>query len=180
MPTERPKPGEYNAYYDKYISLILGNDIVGTLSSQLPKTIALLSSVSEQDGELRYAPGKWSLKEALGHVIDTERVMTYRALRIARGDQTPMEGFEQDDYVRNGPYASLHLAELVEEFKNVRAATLGFFRNLRDEDWKRRGVANKNDITVRALAYIIAGHELHHRNIFEERYLGRQARAEIA
>jgi uncharacterized damage-inducible protein DinB len=180
MPTERPKPGEYNPYYDKYISLIPGNDVVATLSNQLPKTLALLSSLSDQDGELRYAPGKWSLKEALGHVIDTERVMTYRALRIARGDRTPMEGFEQDDYARNGPHSTIRLSDLVEEFQNVRAATLAFFRNLRDDDWKRLGVANKNDITVRALAYIIAGHELHHRNIFEERYLGRQVRAEIA
>jgi hypothetical protein len=180
MPTERPKPGEYNPYYDKYISLILGSDIVGTLASQLPKTVALLSSLSEQEGELRYAPGKWSLKEALGHVIDTERIMAYRALRIARGDRTPMPGFEQDDYVRNGPHADISLAELVEEFKTVRAATLSLFRNLREQDWKRQGIANQDDITVRALAYIIAGHELHHRNILEERYLGRQARAEIA
>ena len=180
MPTERPKPGEYNPYYDKYISLILGNDIVGTLSFQLPKTIALLSSLSDQEGELRYAPGKWSLKEALGHVIDTERIMTYRALRIARGDRTPLAGFEQDDFVREGPYSSVRLADLVEELRKVRAATVSFFRNLRDEDWKRQGIANNDGITVRALAYIIAGHELHHRNIFEERYLGKQARAEIA
>jgi DinB family protein len=180
MPTERPKPGEYNAYYDKYISLIPGKDVVGTLSSQISKTLALLSALSEQDAELRYAPGKWSLKEALGHVIDTERIMTYRALRIARGDRTPMAGFEQDDYVRGGPHGEIRISDLVEEFKNVRAATVSFFRNLRDEDWKRQGVANKDDITVRALAYIIAGHELHHRNIFEERYLGRQVRAEIA
>jgi hypothetical protein len=180
MPTERPKAGEYNPYYDKYISLIPGTDVVGTLASQLPKTVALLSSLSEEEGELRYAPGKWSLKEALGHVIDTERIMAYRALRIARGDNTPLAGFEQDDYARNGPHSTIRLADLVEEFKSVRAATLAFFRNLREEDWKRQGVANKNGITVRALAYIIAGHELHHRNILEERYLGRQARAEIA
>ena len=180
MPTERPKAGEYNAYYDKYISLIPGTDVVGTLAGQLPKTVALLSSLSEQDGELRYAPGKWSLKEALGHVIDTERIMAYRALCIARGDRTPLAGFEQDEYVRGGPHATIRLADLVEEFKNVRAATIALFRNLREEDWKRQGVANKNDITVRALAYVIAGHELHHRNILEERYLGRQVRAEIA
>jgi uncharacterized damage-inducible protein DinB len=180
MPTERPKPGEYNPYYDKYISLIPGNNVVGTLSSESPKTVALLSSLSEEDGDRRYAPGKWSVKEALGHLIDTERIMTYRALRIARGDRTPLAGFEQDDFVREGPHSSVRLADLVEEFKNVRAATLSFFRNLRDEDWKRQGLANNDGITVRALAYIIAGHELHHRNIFEERYLGRQVRAEIA
>jgi len=180
MPTERPKPGEYNPYYDRYISLIPGTDIVGTLASQFPKTVALLSAHSEEDGELRYAPGKWSVKEALGHLIDTERIMAYRALRIARNDSTPLAGFEQDDYVRDGPYSELRLADLIEEFKAVRGATLALFRNLRAGDWTRQGVANKNDITVRALAYIIAGHELHHRNIIEERYFGRQARAEIA
>lgn len=179
--TERPKPGEYNPYYDRYISLIPGSDIISTLTSQLPKTVALLSARSKQEGELRYAPGKWSVKEALGHMIDTERIMAYRALRIARNDLTPLEGFEQDDYVRDGPHADLPLADLVEEFKTVRATTLAFFRNLRPTDWTRSGVANKSEITVRALAYIIAGHELHHRNILEERYFGsRQVRAEIA
>jgi hypothetical protein len=178
---ERPKPGEYNPYYDRYISLIPGSDIVATLTTQLPKTLALLSARSEPDGELRYAPGKWSVKEALGHMIDTERIMAYRALRIARNDRTPMSGFEQDDYVREGPYADLRLADLVEEFKTVRASTLAFFRNLRPADWTRAGIANKNDVTVRALAYIIAGHELHHRHILEERYFGSgQVRAEIA
>jgi len=180
MSIERPKPGEYNAYYDRYISLIPGTDILSTLSSQAPKTIALLSARSEQEGELRYAPGKWSVKEAFGHLIDTERIMSYRALRIARNDRTPLAGFDQDDFVRDGPYSELRLVGLVEEFKNVRAATLAFFRNLRDQDWTRRGVANNHDITVRALAYIIAGHELHHRNLLEERYFGGQARAEIA
>jgi len=181
LTVERPKPVEYNPYYDRYISLIPGNDIVATLATQIPKTVALLSSRTEQDGELRYAPGKWTVKEALGHMIDTERIMTYRALRIARNDRTPLSGFEQDDYVRDGPYADLRLADLIEEFKAVRAATVSMFRNLRPTDWTRAGVANNNDITVRALAYIIAGHELHHRQIFEERYFATNAvRAEIA
>lgn len=177
---ERPKAGEYNPYYDRYISLIPGNDIIATLAAELPKTVALLSSRSA-DPDLRYAPGKWSVKEALGHMIDTERIMAYRALRIARNDRTPIEGYEQDDYVKNGPYAALRLSDLVEEFKTVRAATLSLFRNLRPEDWTRAGIANKNEITVRALAYVIAGHELHHRQIIEERYFNSEARrAEIA
>ena len=171
MPTERPKPGEYNAYYDRYISLIPGSDIVATLAAELPKTVALLSA-HEKDSELCYAPDKWTVKEVIGHMIDTERIMTYRALRIGRGDRTPIEGFEQDDYIRNGPYADLRLADLIDEFKSVRAATLRFFRNLRAGDWTRRGVANQNEISVRALAYVIGGHELHHRHILEERYFG--------
>jgi hypothetical protein len=169
--TERPKLGEYDPYYDRYISLILGNDLFGTLEKQLAKTVALFSSRSEAESDFRYAPGKWSLKEVLGHMNDTERIMAYRAMRIARGDQTPIEGFEQDDYVRNGPYADLSLAALVEEFKTIRAATLSLLRNLRPEDWARRGTANQKGITVRALAYVIAGHEIHHRNVIEERYL---------
>jgi hypothetical protein len=181
MPTERPKPGEYAPYYDRYISLIPGNNVVATLATQLPKTVALLNSRGEADGEIRYAPQKWTVKEALGHVIDSERIMSYRALRFARNDQTPLAGFEQDDYVRDGPFADLRLADLIEEFKTVRAATLSFFRGLRPTDWTRRGIANKDEISVRALAYIIAGHELHHRHILEERYFASTpARAEIA
>src|SRR5262252_5767529 len=103
MPTERPKPAEYNPYYDRYISLIPGNDIVATLASELCKTVALLSALKVQDGELRYAPDKWSVKEVVSHMNDTERIMTYRALRFARNDRTPIEGFEQDDFIRDGP-----------------------------------------------------------------------------
>lgn len=181
MPIERPKTGEYNPYYDRYISLIPGSDIVATLVSELPKTVALLSAHSEKDGGIRYAPDKWTVKEVLGHMNDTERIMTYRALRIARNDRTPMPGFEQDDYIRGGPFSDLTLADLVEEFKSVRAATLTFLRNLRPGDWTRRGIANENEISVRAIAYVIGGHELHHRHILEERYFGNgRARAEIA
>src|SRR5271167_1749025 len=110
----RPESGEYAPYYDRYISLIPGTDILGTLDAQRRQTMLLLSGREESDGDFRYAPDKWSAKEVLGHVCDTERIFAYRALRIARGDQTPMEGFEQDDYVKNGPFARLPLAELVE------------------------------------------------------------------
>jgi len=107
--------------------------------------------------------------------------MSYRALRIARNDRTPIEGFEQDDYVRDGPHAGILLADLVEEFKTVRAATLALLRNLGPTDWTRRGTANAKDITVRAIAFVIAGHEVHHRQILEERYFRTApARAEIA
>jgi hypothetical protein len=179
----RPQPGEYAPYYDRYISLVAslvtinrnsddpGGDIIGTLDEQRRQTLLLLSGRAEDDGNLRYAPEKWSLKEVLGHLNDTERVFAYRALRIARGDATPMEGFEQDDYVRNGPFAHGSLAGLIEDYIAVRRATISLFRNLDDAAWTRRGVANKSEVTVRALAYIIAGHELHHRRIIEEKYL---------
>ena len=166
----RPEPGEYNPYYERYISLVPGDDILATLDAQRRLTILLLCGRDENDGDLRYAPGKWSVKEVLGHVCDTERIFSYRALRIARGDETPIEGFEQDDYVNNGPFDQRPLEELVEDYIAVRRATLTLFRNLDEVAWARRGVANKNEITVRALAYIIAGHEAHHRRILEEKY----------
>jgi hypothetical protein len=166
----RPEPQEYAPYYDRYISLVAGDDLIATLEQQRRDTMLLLSGRSDQDGDYRYAPDKWSAKEVLGHVCDSERIFAYRALRIARHDQTPMEGFEQDDYVRNGPFARRPLADLVEDFIAVRRASLSLFRNLDEEAWTRRGIANKNEISVRALAYIIAGHELHHRRILQEKY----------
>jgi hypothetical protein len=172
----RPQPGEYAPYYERYISLVhpndpLGNDILAALDEQRRQMLLLLSARSEADGDLRYAPGKWSLKEVFGHLNDTERIMSYRALRIARGDATPIEGYEQDDYVRNSPCARRPLADLIEDYIAVRRATISLFRNLDEAAWTRRGVANKNEVSVRALAYIIAGHELHHRRILEEKYL---------
>src|SRR5271169_5981072 len=167
----RPEPGEYAPFYQRYISLVAGSDILMTLDAQRRQTMLLLSGRDESDGDFRYAPDKWTAQEVMGHVCDTERIFAYRALRIARGDQTPIEGFEQDDYVRNGPFAQLALPDLIEDYIAVRRATISLFRNLDEPAWTRRGVANKNEITVRALAYIIAGHELHHRRIIEEKYL---------
>ena len=173
--THNPLPSapgrRISPYYDAYISLVPGNDILAAFDEQRRQMLLLLSGRSEADGDLRYAPDKWSLKEVLGHINDTERIMSYRALRIARDDATPIEGFEQDDYVRNAPFTRRPLADLIEDYIAVRRATVSLFRNLDEVAWTRRGVANKNEVTVRALAYIIAGHELHHRKIIEERYL---------
>lgn len=165
----RPESNEYAPYYDKYISLVPEGDILVTLEKQLPTTLALLSRTG-LDGDFRYAPGKWSAKESLGHVIDAERVFSYRALRISRNDKTPLAGFEQDDYVKYGPFGNCTLPSLVDEFASVRQATLSLFRALDEAAWTRRGVASNNEVTVRALAYMIAGHELHHRRIFQEKY----------
>jgi len=169
----RPEPGEYAPYYDRYISLVAGSDILGTLDAQRRQMMLLLSGRDEEDGDYRYAADKWNAKEVLGHVCDTERIFAYRALRIARGDRTPVEGFEQDDYVKNGPFARGPLAEIVDDYIAVRRATLTLLRNLEEPAWARRGIANKNEISVRALAYVIAGHELHHRRILEEKYFSR-------
>ena len=169
-PIGPPDPEEYASYYGRYISLVQGADVLRTLDSQRRQMLLLLSGRDEAEGDFRYASGKWSAKELLGHVCDTERIFAYRALRIARGDRTPIEGFEQDDYVRNGPFARAPLAEIIEDYIAVRRATITLLRNLDETAWSRRGVANQNEISVRALAYIIAGHELHHRRILEEKY----------
>jgi hypothetical protein len=168
--SSRPQPGEYAAYYEKYIAMVPGNDIVPILEAQRLQMAQLFAARTERDGNFRYAPEKWTVKEVLGHLTDTERIFAYRALRIARQDQTPLSGFEQDDYVRAGAFGERTLADLAEEFAHVRNATVALFRPLGEEAWSRRGVANKNEVSVRALAYIIAGHELHHREILKERY----------
>jgi DinB family protein len=168
--TARPEPGEYAPYYETYISKVKGSDILSILEAQRLQMAQLFAAHSERDGNFRYAPDKWTVKEALGHVIDSERIFVYRALRIARGDQTPLPGFEQDDYVRGGNFSGRTLVELAEEFGLVRLATVAFFKSLQKEAWQRRGVANEKEVTVRALAFIVAGHELHHRLILEERY----------
>lgn len=165
-----PEANEYAPYYGRYISLISGQNILRALESQAEETTALLAAHSEADGDLRYAPEKWSVKEVCGHLSDTERIFAYRALRIARADQTPLAGFEQDDYVRNGPFGHCRLADLVDDLARVRQATLSLFRSLDPAAWSSRGVANNHEVSVRAIAYIIAGHELHHRRILEERY----------
>ena len=166
----RPAPGEYAPNYEKYVSAVPGDDILGALESQRLQTAQLLAARSERDGNFRYAPDKWTVKEIIGHLADAERIFTYRALRIARGDETPLPGFEQDDYVRTGGFADRTLADLANEFSTIRAASVVLFRSLTDAAWLRRGTASNNPITVRALAYIVAGHELHHRRILEERY----------
>ncbi len=169
----RPEPSEYAPYYERYISLISGADILGTLEAQRRQMLILLCGRDEADGDFRYAPDKWSAKEVLGHVCDTERIFAYRILRISRADRTPIEGFEQDDYVRNGPFARIPLAEVIEDYIAVRRATLTLLRNLDEAAWTRRGIANKNEVSVRAIAYLTAGHEVHHRRILEEKYFVR-------
>lgn len=170
MKLARPESTEYAAFYETYVSLIPGKDILGALETQRLQTMQLFAGRSERDGNFRYAPGKWTVKEVLGHVLDAERIFTYRALRIARADQKPLQGFEQDDFVRVAGSNERTLGDLTEEFALVRGASIALFRSLRDEAWERRGVASNNEVTVRALAYITAGHELHHRHVVEERY----------
>lgn len=170
MKLGRPETGESAPYYEKYIALVPTDDLANFLETQGAQTAQLLAARTETEGNFRYAADKWSVKQVLGHLADTERIFTYRALRIARGDRTPIEGFEQDDYVKAGGFNERSLASLLREFRDVRGATLALFRSLSDSVWLQRGTANKNEISVRALAFITAGHELHHVKILAERY----------
>ena len=169
--TTRPDASEYAPYYEKYISLVPAGEVVATLSEQLDETLALLRGLSEEQAGARYAPDKWSIKEVVGHVIDTERIFSHRALRFARNDQTPLPGYEQDDYVRAAGFDRRTLADIASEFEHVRRATLALLRSLDAEAWLRRGVANNNEVSVRALAHIMAGHVVHHMQIIRTRYL---------
>jgi uncharacterized damage-inducible protein DinB len=167
----RPAEGEFLPYYERYISLVPAGDVLSTLASQMSETQDLLRGLPASSSTYRYAPGKWSVNEVIGHVIDSERIFAGRALRFARNDATPMPGFEQDDYVRNSKFDAVPLAELASELDTVRQATVFLFKHLEEPAWLRRGVANNAEVSVRALAYIIAGHELHHREILRARYL---------
>ncbi len=166
----RPEATEYADFYANYIAKVPGSDVLSVLESQRLQMLQLFAGRSERDGGFRYAPGKWTVKEVLGHITDTERIFTYRALRFARGDQTPLSGFEQDDYVRSGAFGERTLAGLSEEFAAARTASISLFRSFKEDVWARRGTANGKEVTVRALAFIAAGHQMHHRFILEERY----------
>ncbi len=170
-PIARPEANEYAPYYEKYVSLVADGNIIEILEQQIEKTLALFGTLSEEKGNYRYAPEKWSIKQLLGHISDTERIFAYRALRFARNDTNPLEGFEQDDYIANADFDRCRLRDLATEFEYVRKSNLSFLRHLSDEAWLRRGVACDNEVSVRALAYMLAGHELHHLNILAERYL---------
>lgn len=169
----RPAPTEHAPYYSRYIDLVPGEDVTSALKSQLRETIALLNCISNEESMLRYAPGKWSVREVVGHLIDAERIFAYRALRIGRGDTTPLAGFEQDDLIRGASFDKVRWSALVEEFDLVRRSNLLLFAGFSEDAWARRGTASNGSITARALAWIIAGHELHHRVVIEEKYLGR-------
>ncbi len=171
----RPDASEHDPYNSRYISLVPDGDIVATLEAQIRPTLNMLRAIPEERAAVRYAPGKWTMREVVGHINDTERIFAYRALRIARNDKRPLEGFEQDDYVRYGPFEHCSLAALAGELAQVRAATLCLLRALDEEAWARSGTANGAHIAVRALAWIIAGHELHHRSVLSERYLAASA-----
>ncbi|MCC6876592.1 MAG: DinB family protein [Sandaracinaceae bacterium] len=169
--TARPDASEYAPFYGTYVGHVPGGDIVETLSIQHEGTLALLRSISDDAAGSRYAPGKWSVREVVGHMADTERIFAYRALRFARADETPLAAFDENSYVANASLDDRPLASLTDEFEAVRRATVLLFAGLTATEWMRRGTASKNVMSVRALAWVTAGHELHHVAILRTRYL---------
>jgi len=165
----KPQPEEHAEYYAKYIKLV-GDDALGALRSQSASTPRLLSGLSEAQAMHRYAPGKWSVKEVVGHMIDGERVFSYRALRVARADTTPLPGFDENAWVPAAHFDRRPMPDLVADYQTVRAATVALFSSFEEEALVRMGTANDQPISVRALAHMIAGHELHHVAILRERY----------
>jgi hypothetical protein len=166
----RPEADEYNAYYAQYINRIPEGLVTDLLAEQLERTRALLLPLTPAQVAYRPKPDDWNIAEVLGHIADSERIFAFRALAFARNDTTALPSFDQDLYVANADFAERPFDTLIEEYTAVRRATLAFFGNLPAEAWVRRGVANHNPISVRALAYIIAGHELHHVADFRDRY----------
>lgn len=165
-----PGSDEYAPFYGDYVARVPDGDIVAVLEGQIGETLRMLGGITEAAADRAYAPGKWTIKEVVGHVVDSERVFGQRALRFARGDTTELPGFDQDPYVLAGGFAARSLRDLADELAAVRRATVLLFRGLPAEAWGRRGVASGHEVSVRALASIIAGHELHHRAILRERY----------
>ncbi|HYT33206.1 MAG TPA: DinB family protein [Thermoanaerobaculia bacterium] len=166
-----PDRSEAAPYYFKYIDRISSDDIVGQLEIQLNETLAFFSGISEEKSLHCYAPEKWSIRQVVNHVIDTERVFISRAFWFARGFDSPLPGFDEKVCAGAARADELSWAGHIEDFRVVRMSALTFFRNLPAEAWMRRGVASDNPFTVRALAYIIAGHAAHHTAILRERYL---------
>jgi uncharacterized damage-inducible protein DinB len=167
----RPQPGDYVPFHETYISKIGDGNILDILQSQQESTYALFKGLPADKALYAYAEGKWTVKQALGHMIDTERVMTYRAMRFARNDDTQLPGFDQDEYVLNSRHNQFDLADMAEEFRLLRMANLHFFKSLNAEEKQRYGLASGNRVTVNALMYIVAGHEAHHMWLFKEKYL---------
>lgn len=167
----RPSKNDYAEYYHKYVEELNDDDVLKILDEQLRRNLELFKSIPEEKANYRYAEGKWSVKELLGHMLDTERIFAYRALCIARGEKQHLPGMEQDDYVREGEFDKRQFAEMVKEYELLRRSNLQLFRSFSEKQLNRRGTASDNEVTVLAILFIIAGHDLHHIKVLKEKYL---------
>ncbi|MBN8695920.1 MAG: DinB family protein [Bacteroidetes bacterium] len=168
---KRPQVNEHPAYYTHYIGLVKGDNILKQLEDQVIDIQAIISEIPEEKENYAYAPGKWTIKEVLGHIIDTERIMAYRALRFARKDKTALPGFDENEYVANSDYNKRTLYDIAHEFAIVRESNLALFKHFNEEALDQRGTANNNEATVRAILFMIAGHANHHLNVIKTKYL---------
>jgi hypothetical protein len=166
----RPDQGEFDEYYNRYVSLVPDGDILEVLRAQLASGLETLSAVSEETSRYRYEDGKWSVKEVLGHIVDTEWTFTYRALHFARGDKSALPGIDQDEWMAAVDFGDISMRDLVEEYAHLRKANIMLFESLNDAVLDRSGVASGVSFTVRSIPYILAGHELHHMKVLGERY----------
>jgi uncharacterized damage-inducible protein DinB len=171
MPLSPPQADEFNPFYAGYIARVANVSApADELVEQRDRLLNFLSPLSDEQAAYRYASGKWSIKELVGHLSDGERIFAYRLLRIGRGDDTPLPGFEENDYVRSAGSDSRPFGELLDEWAATRDATAALVRGMPAEAWERRGTANGAAVSARALVYIILGHVEHHRRVLEERY----------
>lgn len=168
---QRPEASEYFEYYGRYIEKVPEGDILSILESELAETLDLLDGLTEERANYRYAPGKWSVKEVIGHLIDVERLFSYRALSFARNDPAPLPSMEQEDWAKFNNASQRTLSELLMEFVAARRSSIAMFRSFDDGMWERQGTASGYRFSVRTFPYIIAGHERHHRGVLQERYL---------
>jgi DinB superfamily len=171
--TTAPDRSEAAEYYFTYINKVPAGDVLGIIEGQLSETVALYGDIPEPQSLHRYAPDKWSIREVVSHLNDTERLFVFRAMWFARAFESPLPSFDQDIAIATAGADARPLSSHLEEFRTIRAATLTFFRGLSTEAWVRRGTASGNPFSVRALAYIVAGHTIHHDKIVRERYLNR-------
>lgn len=165
----KPKPGDYSPFAAGYVGLVGDNDVINMLEQQLESSYNLFSNLTDQQGLHAYAPGKWTVKQALGHMIDTERTFAYRALVFSR-NHIELPGFDQDIYVNNTDFNNQHIKDLAEEFRALRQANLYMIKGFSDEQLNRTGIASNHLFTVAAFVFMLAGHERHHLNLFKERY----------
>jgi uncharacterized damage-inducible protein DinB len=170
---KNPQPDEYASFYANYVALAAKNnkDILQTLAALQQSTFQIFSNIPSDKQDYAYAEGKWTIKQLLSHMVDAERIFAYRLLRLLRGDQTPLPGFDENAYVNNTDLSNYTLPALANEFKAVRDANLYLYNSITDQQSLLTGTASGSRVSVRALLYIIAGHELHHLNIVKERYL---------
>ncbi len=167
----RPQAGEFAPYFSTYINLITGDDPMPALESQIDESLAVFSKISEEKSLYRYAPDKWSIRQLLNHVADTERAFAFRTQWFARGFETELPSYDQNIAAAGAEADRISWAAQVEEFSSVRVSTISLFRNMPPNAWMRRGIAGGNPFTVRALAFIIPGHLSHHLAVLRERYL---------